>query len=121
MTVDDINNTPYGSAPASSIMETKDLIRLDSSSSIDDFDPLKSSNDSYGLTPGVGLSNPLYQYFVPLNKIQSETKNNNDLLNEYGLNFDSLKFDDQPGPSNTQTPPLPPRSNNFKANWTKFE
>lgn len=106
-------------------METKDLIQLNSTSSIDDFDPLKSPVNNNGLTPGVGLSNPLYQYFVPLNKAQTETKNNNDLLSEYGLNFDSLNLSDQPGPSlspNQPTvPPLPPKNANFKSNWTKFE
>lgn len=102
-------------------METKDLIRLDSSSSIDDFDPLKNPDENNGLTPGVGLSNPLYQYFVPFSKIQSETKNNNDLLNEYGLNFDLLSLSNQPGPSNQNKPPLPPKPPHFKSNWTKFE
>lgn len=106
-------------------METKDLIRLDSTSSIDDFDPLKSPVNHNGLTPGVGLTNPLYQYFVPLSKTQSETKNNNDLLHEYGLNFDSLSLTELPGPSMSSSqpsgPPLPPKSANCKSNWTKFE
>jgi len=106
-------------------MKTKDLIQLDSTSSIDDFDPLKSPTNNNGLTPGVGLSNPLYQYFVPLKNTQSETKNNDDLLNEYGLNFDSLSLSDQPGPSmlpsQLSVPPLPPKKANFKSNWTKFE
>lgn len=106
-------------------MDTKDLIRLDSTSVIDDFDPLKSPVNNNGLTPGVGLSNPLYQYFIPLSKTQSETKNNNELLNEYGLNFDSLSFSDQPGssmlPNQSSVPPLPPKNTNFKSNWMKFE
>lgn len=105
-------------------METKDLIRLDSTSSIDDFDPLKNPVNN-SLTPGVGLSNPLYQYFVPLSKTQTESKNNNDLLNEYGLNFDSLSMSSKPGPSvqpsQTSVPPLPPKPIHFKSNWTKFE
>ncbi|XP_025411611.1 DENN domain-containing protein 1B-like isoform X2 [Sipha flava] len=125
MTDDDIFNTSFGSAPAECPMETKDLIRLDSTSSIDDFDPLKSPVNNNGLIPGVGLTNPLYHYFVPLNKTQSETKNNNDLLNEYGLNFDSLSLTEQPGPSMSPNqpsgPPLPPKPANFKSNWTKFE
>lgn len=106
-------------------METKDLIRLDSISSIDDLDPLKNPVNNNGLTPGVGLSNPLYQFIVPLNKTQSETKNNNDLLKEYGLNFDSLSFTGQPGtsmsPVQVSAPPLPPKPADFKSNWTKFE
>lgn len=111
-------------------MESKDLIRLDSTTSLDDFDPLKSPVNNNGLTPGVGLSNPLYQYFVPKQdnnvcKTKSETKNNNDLLNEYGLNFNFLDFSDQPGPSmlpsQSAVPPLPPKPNNLKSNWTKFE
>uniref|UniRef100_A0A2H8TUP2 DENN domain-containing protein 1A n=1 Tax=Melanaphis sacchari TaxID=742174 RepID=A0A2H8TUP2_9HEMI len=122
---DNLNNPPYGSVPNECPMETKDLIRLDSTPSIDDFDPLNSPTNSNGLIPGVGLSNPLYQYFVPLNKNQLETKNNNDLLNEYGLNFDLLSCSDQPGPSmsssQSSVPPLPPKPPNFKSNWTKFE
>jgi len=122
---DDLINSSFGSMPSESPMETKDLIRLDSTSSIEDFDPLNSPTNSNGLVPGVGLSNPLYQYFVPLNKTQLETKNNNDLLNEYGLNFDLLSCTDQPGPSMSRSqpsvPPLPPKPSNFKSNWTKFE
>jgi len=122
---DDLNNSSFGSMPNECPMETKDLIRLDSTSSIEDFDPLNSPTNSNGLIPGVGLSNPLYQYFVPLNKTQLETKNNNDLLNEYGLNFDLLSCSDQPGPSMSPSqptvPPLPPKPSNFKSNWTKFE
>lgn len=125
---DDLINSSFGSMPIESPMETKDLIRLDSTSSIDDFDPLNSPTNSDRLVPGVGLSNPLYQYFVPLNKTQLETKNNNDLLNEYGLNFDLLSCSDQPGtsmsPSQLPVPPLPqlpPKPPNFKSNWTKFE
>ncbi|KAL5233179.1 hypothetical protein ACI65C_000589 [Semiaphis heraclei] len=122
---DDLINSSFGSVPSECPMETKDLIRLDSTSSIEDFDPLNSPTNSNGLVPGVGLSNPLYQYFVPLNKTQLETKNNNDLLNEYGLNFDLLSCSDQPGPSmlpsQPSVPPLPPKPPNFKSNWTKFE
>jgi len=122
---DDIFNTSFKSAPAECPMETKDLIRLDSTSSIEDFDPLKSPVNNNGLTPGVGLTNPLYQYFVPLSKTRSETQNNNDLLNEYGLNFESLSFSDRPGPSispnHHSIPPLPPKPANFKSNWTKFD
>lgn len=126
MTDDDIFNTSFESTPTKCQIETKDLIRLDSTSSIDDFDPLKSSVNNNGLTPGVGLSNPLYQYFVPLSKTQSETQNNNDLLNEYGLNFKSLSFSDQPGPSISSPsqhsiPLLPPKPATFKSNWTKFD
>lgn len=122
---DDIFNTSYESAPAKCPMETKDLICLDSTSSIDDFDPLKSPVNNNGLIPGVGLSNPLYQYFIPLSKTQSENQNNNDLLNEYGLNFKSLSFSDRPGPSISSSqhtiPPLPPKTSSFKSNWTKFD
>lgn len=107
-------------------METKDLIRLDSTSSIDDFDPLKNPINNNDLTAAVGLSNPLYQYFIPLSKTHTESKNNNDLLNEYGLNFDSLSMSSKPGPSMSPNQPpvppvLPPKPTNFKSNWTQFE
>ncbi|XP_050423721.1 DENN domain-containing protein 1B-like isoform X2 [Adelges cooleyi] len=125
---EDVFNTSFGSAPTVCPMETKDLIRLDSNSStsIDDFDPLKNPADNYGLVPGVGLTNPLYQYFVPLSKGQKESQNTNDLLSEYGLNFDSLSLSGQPGvstmmESRSSVPPLPPKPANFKSNWTKFE
>jgi len=122
--MDDIFGTSNESAPARCPMETEDLIRLDSTLTIDDFDPLKNPVNN-GLTPGVGLSNPLYQYFVPLSKTRSETQNNNDLLNEYGLNFKSLSLSDRPGPSIVSSqhtkPPLPPKMASFKSNWTKFD
>ncbi|XP_023289059.1 DENN domain-containing protein 1B isoform X3 [Orussus abietinus] len=88
--------------------EERDLIRLDSVNSDDDFDPLlsKSSkfNDSKQMTQslhipqmGEGLSNPLYPYFLPSAKNpESQAKNQPeklgdfDLLQEYGLDFNKF-------------------------------
>lgn len=90
--------------------DTQDLIRLDSSSDIDDFDPLKSTsysssvpNSSYFQSQScddkapMSITNPLYNYEnygiskngsmpnVPQrSKFSRETQ---DLLEEYGLNF----------------------------------
>ncbi|XP_050544102.1 DENN domain-containing protein 1B-like [Daktulosphaira vitifoliae] len=121
---EDVFNTSFGSVSNICPMETKDLIQLDSTSSnsIDDFDPLKSTTNDV-VVPVVGLSNPLYQYFEPISKKSSETKKTNDLLNEYGLNFDTLSLSSEPGPSitNHTSITLPPKPANFKSNWTRFE
>lgn len=100
--------------------DTEDLIRLDSTTDIDDFDPLKTSSSPTPYNSGSGsaapaplsLSNPLYTYenhntfkqpqngSVP-NKtnlhhhhLQLESnRNDQDLLQEYGLDFKKFNVD----------------------------
>lgn len=101
--------------------ETEDLIRLDSTSSdLDDFDPLKSksSNDQLPLS----ISNPLYTYEehkLPQNN-SSLNRNDQDLLKEYGLNFNFTNLQNQqhfdPFPTTTVTNKV-----NSQSQWTKFE
>ncbi|XP_012257258.2 DENN domain-containing protein 1B isoform X2 [Athalia rosae] len=119
--------------------EHHDLIRLDSTNGDDDFDPLlskstrtespKQMTQSLHLPQmGEGLTNPLYPYFVP----QHKTREDFDLLQEYGLDFN--KFNLANGASSTKNKPfdLTARettaalSNNSATvktpnNWTKFE
>lgn len=89
---------------------TEDLIRLDSVSDIDDFDPLKSPSKQNSLDAApLSLSNPLYTYenHTPrqngsissailsqnVNLLAQNSKNvgysrhDQDLLHEYGLDF----------------------------------
>lgn len=89
----------------------QDLIRLDSTNSDDDFDPLLWSKPSkYGNSKqmtqslhipqmGEGLSNPLYPYFLPQHNTEprfgnktSETLRDFDLLQEYGLDFNKFSL-----------------------------
>lgn len=104
--------------------KTQDLIRLDSTNSDDDFDPLlskssKSNNKSSNalnlssLTTDIaeiteGLSNPLYPYFEPsfkqkdvINLIQDnpEKHKDKDLLQEYGLDFNRFNLSNGSSPS----------------------
>lgn len=93
--------------------QTEDLIRLDSVSDLDDFDPLKSpSKQTSTNSAPLSLSNPLYTYENQLprqnggismisqntiqqsqNLLEQNTKNigynthDQDLLHEYGLDF----------------------------------
>ncbi|CAH0383421.1 unnamed protein product [Bemisia tabaci] len=76
-------------------VEEANLIQLNSTSSMDDFDPLLSgksllSSDSETATEPkiVGLINPLYPYFTPKN----QEKKDNELLSEYGINFNSFQL-----------------------------
>lgn len=96
-----------------------DLIRLDSTASSDDFDPLLSKSvelsSSKQMTQslhapemGEGLSNPLYPYFQPLHKSSdkqlksSDNIGDLDLLQAYGLDFN--KFSLSNGDSPTKMP-----------------
>ncbi|XP_046735286.1 DENN domain-containing protein 1A isoform X3 [Diprion similis] len=88
--------------------EPHDLIRLDSTNSDDEFDPLLSksvkSNSAKQMTQslhlpqmGEGLTNPLYPYFLPQHKAREDL----DLLQEYGLDFN--KFNLANGASSAMT------------------
>ncbi|XP_011349322.2 DENN domain-containing protein 1A isoform X3 [Ooceraea biroi] len=99
--------------------EVPDLIRLDSTNSSDDFDPLLSKSSEFPSTKqmsqslhlpemGEGLSNPLYPYFQqPLHKSNDKPKTNTsdsvgdmDLLQAYGIDFN--KFSLANGESSTK-------------------
>lgn len=84
--------------------EVPDLIRLDSTASSDDFDPLLSKSSEFPSSKqmtqslhipemGEGLSNPLYPYFQPLHKSNDKQQKSSDniddldLLQAYGLDF----------------------------------
>ncbi|CAG9824217.1 unnamed protein product [Phaedon cochleariae] len=105
--------------------ESEDLIRLDSTSDMDDFDPLKSSSST--TTPGhsdhlpLSITNPLYSYenHTPKREWTSKecSRKDRDLLEEYGLDFSFTSVPNQNG--------LEPFSAAAKVNlqgqWTKFE
>ncbi|XP_031849348.1 DENN domain-containing protein 1A isoform X2 [Nomia melanderi] len=99
--------------------EVPDLIRLDSTASSDDFDPLLSKSAEFPSSKqmtqslhapemGEGLSNPLYPYFQPLHKTSdkqlksSDNIGDLDLLQAYGLDFN--KFSLSNGDSPTKNP-----------------
>ncbi|XP_043529242.1 DENN domain-containing protein 1A isoform X2 [Frieseomelitta varia] len=98
--------------------EVPDLIRLDSTTSSDDFDPLlsKSSECSKQMTQSLnipemseGLSNPLYPYFQPLHKSNdkqqrsSDSAGDLDLLQAYGLDFNKFNISNGGSPSKNST------------------
>jgi hypothetical protein len=105
----------------------EDLIRLDSASDIDDFDPLKSHSYSSSAPAPLSLSNPLYTYENHNPKqngsVPSTTnRNDQDLLHEYGLDFNSF--------SSVQNPQMfdpfastSATSNkvNSQSQWTRFD
>ncbi|XP_011349321.2 DENN domain-containing protein 1B isoform X2 [Ooceraea biroi] len=112
-------NTTSCSAHAKDSPEVPDLIRLDSTNSSDDFDPLLSKSSEFPSTKqmsqslhlpemGEGLSNPLYPYFQqPLHKSNDKPKTNTsdsvgdmDLLQAYGIDFN--KFSLANGESSTK-------------------
>lgn len=86
-----------------------DLIRLDSTNSNDDFDPLLSKSSEFSNTKqmsqslhlpemGEGLSNPLYPYFQqPSHKTNEKSKISDnvgdmDLLQAYGIDFNKFSL-----------------------------
>ncbi|XP_011310982.1 DENN domain-containing protein 1A isoform X2 [Fopius arisanus] len=100
--------------------EVQDLIRLSSTNSDDDFDPLlsKSFMDPKQMTQslhipqmGEGLSNPLYPYFLPKNNTNDCTNSTNsaerlgdfDLLQEYGLDFNKFSLTNGAGATKKNT------------------
>lgn len=95
--------------------EVPDLIKLDSTASSEDFDPLLSKSSEFTSSKqmtqslhipemGEGLSNPLYPYFQPLHKSNDKQQKSSDnigdldLLQAYGLDFNkfSISNDDSP-------------------------
>lgn len=104
--------------------EPRDLIRLDSSSSIGDFDPLTngehlqtSSTDSSGMSSVVGVSNPLYSFYY-INNNKKPGQKDSDLLNEYGINFTNLRLPNETEGATSATETTVAKS---KSEWTKFE
>ncbi|CAG9864679.1 unnamed protein product [Phyllotreta striolata] len=102
--------------------ESEDLIRLDSSSDIDDFDPLKSKSGERKVP--LTISNPLYTYEnggisnQSVQQQQQQQRNDQDLLQEYGLTFNfSANLQNRSGfeafGSHGKV--------NAKSQWTKFE
>ncbi|XP_043503007.1 DENN domain-containing protein 1A isoform X3 [Polistes fuscatus] len=111
-------STTSCSAQAKSSPEVPDLIRLDSTNSNDDFDPLLSKSSVFSNTKqmtqslhipemGEGLSNPLYPYFQPLHSgkdVQhshkpSDSVGDLDLLQAYGLDFDKFSVTNGASPT----------------------
>ncbi|XP_076244199.1 DENN domain-containing protein 1A isoform X2 [Calliopsis andreniformis] len=100
--------------------EVPDLIRLDSTGSNDDFDPLLSKSTDFSSSKqmtqslhipemGEGLSNPLYSYFQPLHKsIDTQHKSSDnigdlDLLQAYGLDFNKFRVSNGDSPTKSST------------------
>ncbi|XP_076244201.1 uncharacterized protein LOC143185248 isoform X4 [Calliopsis andreniformis] len=113
------NRTPY-SAHSKDSPEVPDLIRLDSTGSNDDFDPLLSKSTDFSSSKqmtqslhipemGEGLSNPLYSYFQPLHKsIDTQHKSSDnigdlDLLQAYGLDFNKFRVSNGDSPTKSST------------------
>ncbi|XP_017793349.1 PREDICTED: DENN domain-containing protein 1A isoform X1 [Habropoda laboriosa] len=100
--------------------EVSDLIRLDSTASNDDFDPLLSKTSDFASSKqmtqslhvpemGEGLSNPLYPYFQPLHKSNDKQQKSSDnigdldLLQAYGLDFNKFSISNGDSPSKNST------------------
>ncbi|KAJ8937763.1 hypothetical protein NQ318_006626 [Aromia moschata] len=133
--VDIVKLSPLTCSPRRKRNEhSEDLIRLDSTSDIDDFDPLKSkssrsSSNASNQAP-LSLSNPLYTYenhSVKQNGGQSTgsqqqrsnrecNRNDQDLLQEYGLDFNFSSRQNQPN-----FDPFNINKVNSQGQWTKFE
>ncbi|XP_043252607.1 DENN domain-containing protein 1A isoform X1 [Colletes gigas] len=100
--------------------EVPDLIRLDSTTSSNDFDPLLSKSTEFTSSKqmsqslhipemGEGLSNPLYPYFQPLHKTtdgqqkSSDNIGDLDLLQAYGLDFNKFSISNGDSPTRNST------------------
>ncbi|XP_076291741.1 DENN domain-containing protein 1A isoform X2 [Lasioglossum baleicum] len=108
------NSTPCSAHPKDS-PEVPDLIRLDSTASSDDFDPLLSKSSEFPSSKQMtqslhapemeeGLSNPLYPYFQPLHKTTEKPKSSDnigdlDLLQAYGLDFNKFSISNGDSPT----------------------
>lgn len=137
---------------------TEDLIRLDSTSDIDDFDPLKSDTgirtnaSSYlemknlDFSPPsdthipLTLSNPLYSYYEPqglkqngnvvpstnaqhTNISRENSRNDHDLLQEYGIDFNNFNSSFISGQSASFDPFQTSSTSKVssQSQWTKFD
>ncbi|XP_011864282.1 PREDICTED: DENN domain-containing protein 1A isoform X1 [Vollenhovia emeryi] len=102
------SDTTSCSAQAKNSPDVPDLIRLDSTNSNDDFDPLLSKSSEFPNAKqmsqslhlpemGEGLSNPLYPYFQqPSHKNEKPKTSDNvgdmDLLQAYGIDFNKFSL-----------------------------
>ncbi|RZC38987.1 DENN domain-containing protein 1A [Asbolus verrucosus] len=125
--IDIVKLSPPTCSPRRKPEDMEDLIRLDSASDIDDFDPLKSN--SYSSSAPLSLSNPLYTYenhttkqngSVPKVSPLATNRNDQDLLHEYGLDFNSFssvqnQFDPFASTSTTSN------KVNSQSQWTRFD
>ncbi|XP_043672905.1 DENN domain-containing protein 1A isoform X1 [Vespula pensylvanica] len=119
-----VSTTTSCSAQVKSSPEVPDLIRLDSTNSNDDFDPLLSKSSVFPNTKqmtqslhipemGEGLSNPLYPYFQPLHSAKdvqhshkpSDSVGDLDLLQAYGLDFDKFSVTNGASPTKSSVAP----------------
>ncbi|XP_044258564.1 DENN domain-containing protein 1A-like isoform X3 [Tribolium madens] len=102
--------------------DMEDLIRLDSTSDTDDFDPLKSNSYNSGAPAPLSLSNPLYTYENHSTKQNGSVQNRNDqdLLQEYGLDFSFSSVQNQqifdPFASTSASNKV-----NSQSQWTRFD
>ncbi|XP_030765881.1 DENN domain-containing protein 1A isoform X2 [Sitophilus oryzae] len=115
--------------------DTEDLIRLDSASDLDDFDPLKtsSSTSSYSTpthsqAPPLSVSNPLYNSSYENHTIRANDgltpttfdRHDQDLLQEYGLDFNFSGMQSNK-PTSSFDPFSPTNKVKTQGQWTKFE
>ncbi|XP_033189836.2 uncharacterized protein LOC117156686 isoform X1 [Bombus vancouverensis nearcticus] len=144
-------NSTSCSAYSKESPEVPDLIRLDSTTSNDDFDPLLSKSSELASSKqmtqslhipemGEGLSNPLYPYFQPLHKSNDKPQKSSDntgdldLLQAYGLDFNKFSISNGDSPSRNSTICNSSESSinidspfslgpaiKSQNNWTKFE
>ncbi|XP_054276852.1 DENN domain-containing protein 1A-like isoform X2 [Macrosteles quadrilineatus] len=127
---DTVRLPPPSSSRPHSKTEEMNLIRLDSLTSVDDFDPLLSKETESAKPPlhrGLSLTNPLYPYYTPQH-------NDLALLKDYGIDFNSLSLQTTPARTLdcngtefnatrsldfTLTPA--PSTQTSQLNWTKFD
>ncbi|EFA12610.1 DENN domain-containing protein 1B isoform X1 [Tribolium castaneum] len=118
--IDIVKLSPPTCSPRRKPEDMEDLIRLDSTSDTDDFDPLKTN--SYSSSAPLSLSNPLYTYENHTTKQNGSVQNRNDqdLLQEYGLDFSFTS-----APNQQIFDPFAGTSASNKVNsqsqWTRFD
>ncbi|XP_066256358.1 DENN domain-containing protein 1B-like isoform X1 [Euwallacea similis] len=119
---------------------SEDLIRLDSTSDLDDFDPLKSqsSTSSYSTpsdnpaVPPLSVLNPLYSSSYENHQIVSNgvgrttsfSRQDQDLLQDYGLNFNftsARNSESSRGETSFDPFTVQPNQCSPQKQWTKFD